>query len=134
MVRVSGVTIAPPTPWNARAAISQLMLGASAAAADPTVNTASPMVNMRLRPNRSPSAAPVRSNTANVSVYAFTVHSSPDSDAPRSRLITGSAVVTTRLSRATMNSPTAVIANVHAVFARSVISRLPPPANLVSRH
>ena len=82
---------------------------------------ASPMVNIRLRPNRSPSAAPVRSNTANVRVYAFTVHSRPESDAPSDRLITGSAVVTTRLSSDTMNSAIAVIANVHAVLARSVM-------------
>jgi hypothetical protein len=44
------------------------MPGASAAAADPAVNRASPAVNIRRRPNRSPSAAPVSSSTAKVSV------------------------------------------------------------------
>ena len=34
-VSVSGMTMAAPTPWKARAAISQPMLGASAAAAEP---------------------------------------------------------------------------------------------------
>ena len=68
IVRVSGVTIAPPTPCRAREAISQSMLGAIAAAAEPKVKIARPTRNIRLRPNRSPSAAPVRSRTAKVSV------------------------------------------------------------------
>ena len=63
------------------------------------VKTPRPIANTRRRPKRSPSAAPVRSSTANVSVYALTVHSRLSSDAPRSSRITGSAVVTTRLSR-----------------------------------
>jgi hypothetical protein len=67
-VRLSGVTIAPPMPWNARAAISSSIDGASAAAADPTVNRPMPATKMRRRPKRSPSAAPVSSSTANVSV------------------------------------------------------------------
>ena len=68
MVRVNGITIAAPMPWTARAAISRFMLGASAAAAEATVKSASPITNIRLRPKRSPSAAPVRSRTAKVSV------------------------------------------------------------------
>ena len=40
------------------------MLGASAAAAEDTVNSAMPLMNIRLRPKRSPSAAPVSSSTA----------------------------------------------------------------------
>ena len=44
------------------------MLGASAAAAEAPVKIARPITNIRLRPNRSPSAAPVRSSTAKVSV------------------------------------------------------------------
>ena len=76
-VSVSGMTIAPPRPWTARAATRASMVGASAAAADAAVKSAIPSTNIRLRPNRSPSAAPVRRNTANVSVYALTVHSRP---------------------------------------------------------
>ena len=72
---------------------------------------------MRRRPNRSPSAAPVKSSTANVSVYALTVHSRFSIDALRSSRITGSAVVTTRLSSVTMKTPTEVIANVHQTLA-----------------
>lgn len=63
-VRVSGVAIAAPIPWIARAPISSPVEGASAAAAEEAVNSAIPAMNMRLRPNRSPSAAPVSSSTA----------------------------------------------------------------------
>ena len=111
-VSVSGVTIAAPTPWIARAAISADVVGASAAAADAAVNSARPITNMRRRPNRSPSAAPVSSRTAYDSVYALTVHSSDWIVAPRSARMDGSAVVTTRLSSTTMNSATDTIANV----------------------
>ena len=68
IVSVSGVTIAPPIPWTARAAISASMLGASAAAADASVKIVRPATKTRRRPNRSPSAAPVSRNTAKVSV------------------------------------------------------------------
>ena len=71
----------------------------------------------RRRPKRSPSAAPVSRSTANVSVYAFTVHSRLSSEASRSVRITGIAVVTTRLSSVTMNSAIEVIANVQSVPA-----------------
>jgi len=83
-----------------------------------------PTANIRRRPRRSPSAAPVSSRTANVSVYAFTVHSSCVSEACRFRRITGSAVVTTRLSSVTMKSATEVIANVQSVEALLLISSL----------
>jgi hypothetical protein len=67
-VRVSGVTIAAPNPWTARAAMSASMLGASADAALASVKIDSPATNIRLRPNRSPRAAPVSRKTANASV------------------------------------------------------------------
>ncbi len=67
-VSVNGVTSAPPAPWRARAPINAPMLGASAAAAEPSVKMANPKLNMRRLPNRSPSAAPVRSSTAKLSV------------------------------------------------------------------
>ena len=67
-VSVSGKTIAAPAPCTARAAISMAVSGDRAAAALAAVKTASPMTNIRRRPKRSPSAAPVRSSTANVSV------------------------------------------------------------------
>ena len=87
-----------------------------------------PTMNIRRRPKRSPSAAPVRRKTANVSVYAFTVHSSSSIVAPRSVRITGSAVETTRLSSTTMKSATEVITNVHSVLVWVFIST-PPTSN-----
>ncbi len=115
IVSVSGVTIAPPTPCRARAAISQSIDGESAAAADPSVKMPRPARNTRLRPRRSPSAAPSKRSTAKVNVYAFTVHSRPEMDACRSRCIVGSAVVTTRLSSVVMKSAIEVIANVQTM-------------------
>ena len=73
-VSVNGITIAPPRPWAARATSSAKIDGASAAAADAAVKIAMPITSSRRRPKRSPSAAPVNSSTANVSVYALTVH------------------------------------------------------------
>ena len=61
---MSGVAIAAPTPWVARAAMSRSTEGASAAPAEASVNSEMPAMNMRLRPKRSPSAAPVSSSTA----------------------------------------------------------------------
>jgi len=60
----SGNIIAAPAPCTARKAISQPMPGASAQPTDPAVNNPMPAVNIRRRPNRSPSAAPVISSTA----------------------------------------------------------------------
>ena len=122
---MSGVTIAPPIPWTARAAISQSALGAIAAAADAAVKIARPMTKSRRRPKRSPRAAPVRSSTAKVRVYALTVHSSCSIEAPRSVRITGSAVETTRLSSTTMNKPSEVTTNVQIVRVLADIAVLP---------
>jgi hypothetical protein len=63
----SGIITAAPAPWTARAAISQPMLCASAAAAEPATNNPMPAMNIRLRPRRSPTAAPVISSTARLS-------------------------------------------------------------------
>ena len=64
-VSVSGVAIAAPTPWTARAAISRpIDRGERRSRRRRRVNSAIPAMNIRLRPNRSPSAAPVSSSTA----------------------------------------------------------------------
>ena len=68
MVRVSGITIAPPAPWIARMATRTPIDGASAAPAEASVKMPRPTANIRRRPKRSPSAAPVRSRTAKVRV------------------------------------------------------------------
>ena len=60
--------MAPPAPWTARAMTNTVMLGAKAATAEATVNTAMPSTKMRRRPKRSPSAAADNSSTAKVRV------------------------------------------------------------------
>ena len=67
-VRVSGATIAPPTPCSARATTRTPVLGASAAAALEAVKSERPMRNSLRRPKRSPRAAPGMSMTAKASV------------------------------------------------------------------
>jgi hypothetical protein len=88
----SGMIMAPPAPCRARAMISRSMFGASAAAADAAVNKAMPITKIRRRPNRSPMAAAESRSTAKVSVYALTVHSSPERPAWRWIRMTGRAV------------------------------------------
>src|SRR6266508_2296700 len=64
----SGMTKAAPAPWNVRAAMSTSTDGASAHAAEATVNSPSPAAKTRRRPYRSPRAAPVISSTAKQNV------------------------------------------------------------------
>ena len=59
MVRLSGRTTAAPRPCTVRATTSSAASGASAHAAEASVNSASPRMKTRRRPNRSPSAAAV---------------------------------------------------------------------------
>src|SRR4249919_287721 len=131
MVSVNGSTIAPPSPCTARAAIRISIEGASAAAAEASVKIPRPATKILRRPNLSPSAAPVISRTANTSVYALTVHSSPPRLAWSSLRITGSADVTTRLSRVVMKTATDVMANVQIVVLRVFIV---PPQLVVITH
>ena len=63
-VSVSGVTIAAPAPWNARARMRNPTSGDSADPAEAAVKSDKPTTNIRRRPKRSPSAAPVSSRQA----------------------------------------------------------------------
>jgi hypothetical protein len=125
-VSVSGNAIAAPAPCATRAAISAPTLGDSAAAADAAVNSAIPAVNIRRRPKRSPSAAPVSSRQAKASRYAFTVHSSPDRPACRLARTCGSAAVTTMLSSAVMKIPRPVRPTVQRRVLMPVQTRTAP--------
>ncbi|SOR82062.1 hypothetical protein SCNRRL3882_5514 [Streptomyces chartreusis NRRL 3882] len=78
------------------------MPGASAHAADDTVNTATPAQNTRRLPSRSPSAPPVSRNPAKTRVYPSVIHWMPVSEADSSRPITGTATLMTVTSRITM--------------------------------
>ena len=64
----SGSISAAPAPWMARAATSAPASGARAHPAEAAVNRLTPAASMRRRPNLSPSAAPVSSRTAKLSV------------------------------------------------------------------
>ena len=67
-VNESGMIMAPPAPWTARATMSRSMFGARAAAADAIVKIVMPNMKMRRRPKRSPKLAAVRRRTAKVKV------------------------------------------------------------------
>ena len=64
----SGSISAAPAPCTALAATSAPAFGARAHAAEAAVNRPTPAASMRRRPSRSPTAAPVSSSTAKVSV------------------------------------------------------------------
>src|SRR5579875_600714 len=98
------MTAAAPAPWIARAPSNSPASGASAQAAEASVNSVRPALNTRTRPSRSPSAAAVTIPAAYVSAYALTVHSSVGTPTCSSRWIAGSAVVTTSASSATMKN------------------------------
>ncbi|MGX1224304.1 hypothetical protein RKD42_005563 [Streptomyces ambofaciens] len=115
---MSGSTIAAPTPCTARPATSISMPGASAQSTEPSVKTPMPIANSRLRPKRSATAAADSSSTAKTRVKELTVHSSPARLASRLSLSFGRAVVTTRLSRDTMNTATEVTAAVRPGWPR----------------
>src|SRR5207248_2021969 len=76
-------------------------------------NRTTPERKVRRRPKMSPSRPPVTSSTANVSVYALTVHSRLERLAPRSFWIDGSATFTTVLSSMIMNRAKHIAASVH---------------------
>ena len=81
---VAGIMNAAPTPWTARKATRSVSLGANPIARLDRPNTVTPNRNILRRPKMSPRRPPVTSSTANVSVYAFTVHSRAASEACRS--------------------------------------------------
>ena len=113
IVSVSGMTIAPPSALHRASDVERADRRRERGGGGGEREDASPIANSRRRPNRSPSAAPVSSSTAKVSVYALTVHSRPLEAGVQVVRITGMAVVTTRLSSVTMKTATEVIANVH---------------------
>jgi hypothetical protein len=57
--RVPGIISEAPMPWRARKPMSSPVVSDSAHESEARVKTARPDMNMRLRPNRSPSVPPV---------------------------------------------------------------------------
>ena len=68
MLRVAGARMAPPMPWAARAAISQLPVWARPPIRLQTVKTPRPIMNTRRRPKRSAARPPSIRKPAKVSV------------------------------------------------------------------
>ena len=66
--------IAPPIPCTPRARIRKSGLVAAPQSADASVKSATPPVNTRLRPRRSPSEPALRTLVASMSAYASTTH------------------------------------------------------------
>jgi hypothetical protein len=110
---VPGIMNAAPMPWTARPPTSQASLCEKPMKPLDSAKVTTPKRNIRRRTNRSPRRPPVTSSTANASVYAFTVHSRPETVAPRSSWIDGSATFTTVLSSMIMNSAKHMAASVH---------------------
>ncbi len=67
MASVVGISMAAPTPWTARLAMSTPPLPARPAASEDSVKTARPIMNSRRRPNTSASLPPTSSSPASVS-------------------------------------------------------------------
>ncbi len=93
------------SPSTRRATTRKGGFGASARAAEDTVNTATPTQKIRRLPSRSPSAPPVSRKPAKTRVYPSVIHWMPVSDAASSRPITGTATLMTVTSRITMKYP-----------------------------
>jgi hypothetical protein len=72
--RAAGASSAPNTPWLARAVTSIAKLTEAPPTADATEKPTSPVMNVSLRPNRSPSRPPNSSRLPNVSAYAVMTH------------------------------------------------------------
>src|SRR5262245_48993493 len=94
----TGLSIVPPTACTTRAAISHPMLGARPHSIEPTPNPARPIMKIRRRPYRSAVEPASTRKLASTSVYASTVHCSPDTGASRSRRSAGSATLTMEMS------------------------------------
>lgn len=90
--RPPGVSRAPPMPWSVRAATRVPMPGATPHSSEATANHATPMRNTLRRPKRSAREPPSRMKAARVSVYAVTVHCSPENPVFRDSPMAGSGV------------------------------------------
>jgi hypothetical protein len=98
----AGSSRAEPRPWAPRMMIRNVPLGASAQASEAAVNSASPAMNVRLRPSRSAARPPSSRNPPKVRAYAVTTHCRSDSAKCSLAPIVGSATLTTSMSTAVM--------------------------------
>ncbi len=67
IARADGTSIAPATPWSARATINRSTVGAAAHSTDPIPNPVTPATNTRRSPSRSVSEPARRISALRVS-------------------------------------------------------------------
>src|SRR4051812_41668782 len=121
----AGTRNAAPTPWSTRLATSAATFGATPHRKEPARNTATPDMNVRRRPRRSPVRPPTTSSEPNTIEYAVITHASDawlawGYDASRS----GNATLTMDRSSAAMNEPSAVTTNTATAVRRTPTSAM----------
>jgi hypothetical protein len=110
-VSEEGTDNAAPAPWMRRAATRNPADGASAQAAEASVNSTGPAWSTRFGPTRSPSVPALSSSPAKTRVYPATTHCRVLTPACRSWPIAGTATLTTIVSRITMKYPGQMISS-----------------------
>src|SRR5436190_1651639 len=103
---VAGEMIAAPRPWTARAAISTPIEFARPHAREAAEKTAIPIMNMRLRPSRSPARPPSSRKPPKAIVYEVITHCRSFSATFSAVLIEGSATLTIETSSTVMKNAT----------------------------
>ncbi len=98
----TGFIIEAPTACRTRNATRASTLGATLHSSDAVVNTLRPATNVRLRPSRSAIEPENNSRLASTTVYASTVHWSPERPASSSRPMDGRPTFTAVMSSPTM--------------------------------
>jgi hypothetical protein len=108
-----GTTIAAPTAWSTRAAITSSTLGATATSADAARNAQRPTKNIFRRPTRSATLPAGTSSAANTMLYAFRIQDRSASDASgNDRSMSGNAMLTIVASRNDMKTATDVTSRI----------------------
>ena len=100
-----GVSSAAASPCSTRAPIRVDTLGANPHAADAAVKSPRPRLNIRRRPNMSPSRPAVMTPAATASPNPATIHCTALSLACRSRWVDGMATFTMKMSSVDMKIP-----------------------------
>ena len=89
---VEGIRVAPPTPINARAAMSTSGFGANAARAEAAPKTTAPISKSLRLPMRSPMLPITIRSPASRNPYASRIHSVWLADGAKSRVMVGMAM------------------------------------------
>jgi hypothetical protein len=101
----AGSMTAAPAPCRQRAAMSTVMLGATAQAAEARVNPTIPSSRAFFAPIRSARLPANSSREANSRVYPSIVHCWPEVPPPSSRVMFGSATLTMEMSSVMRKNP-----------------------------